>query len=144
MAKKSSNYKKIAINAVAVAGGQVAANAVDQYLVSKVSAKLPAAIQPYATPAVQIVGGVILADKFGKNEMVESAAVGMAAKGVLNLAKAILGSNAPSIIAGTDTMLAGTDYVVDATLLQDAPQMAGNAAANETPMLAGMSPAEHM
>jgi len=95
-----SKYKDIAMQAAGAAGGFLAAAFVGKQLdkfvkidatsSTKASGFIPGDYLAYAKAAVQAGGGIFIASKYGKNKIVEAAAVGMAARGVLSLASAFI------------------------------------------------------
>jgi len=89
-----SKYKDIAMQAVGVTGGFIAANFAGK-MVDKITA-IPANILPYAKGGLQAIAGIVIASKFGKNKLVEAAGVGMAAKGVAT----VVGQFMPAAISG--------------------------------------------
>ncbi|MDP1763070.1 MAG: hypothetical protein Q8L07_04215 [Sediminibacterium sp.] len=107
---KNNAYKTIAMQALGITGGQIAAN-----FLGKIG---PLATNDLIRGGVQSVGGVIVAAKLGKkNTLIESAGVGMAAQGI----KTLIGKFVPSLVAGLggvpQNSLAGTTttYMVDQT-----------------------------
>lgn len=113
--KISKDYKTLAMGAVGVAGGQIAANyagkAIDGLSV------IPENIKPYAKGGIQAIAGIVIASKGKKNALVANAGLGMAASGVKNIIAALV----PSLgIAGV-----GGDpftYLGEATETTTAPQ----------------------
>jgi hypothetical protein len=99
---KSSKYKDVAMQAAGAAGGFMAAAFVGKQLDKFVkvdaagtvaaSGFIPGDYLAYAKAAVQAGGGIFIASKYGKNKIVESAGVGMAARGVLTLLSAVVGT----------------------------------------------------
>lgn len=121
---KSSKYKDVAMQAVGVTGGFIAANFAGK-LVDKITA-IPANILPYAKGGLQAIAGVVIASKFGKNKLVEAAGIGMAAKGV----STVIGQFIPTAISGMPgaSLINGVAmrYDIDAVT----PSSAGNAPFN--------------
>jgi len=107
MASKSK-YKDIAMQAAGVTGGFIAGNFAGK-LVDK-AAFIPANILPYAKGGLQVIAGIVIASKFGKNKLVEAAGVGMAAKGVAT----VVGQFMPAAISGMP-LISGTEmrYNID-------------------------------
>lgn len=89
--KVDKNLKTIAMQALGITGGGIAAGYVGS-AVDKITA-IPESIKPYAAPAVNVVGGILVATKLGKKQkMLESVGVGMAAKGLQQLLAGLLPS----------------------------------------------------
>lgn len=124
---KNSAYKTIAMQAVGITGGQVAAN-----FIGKIG---PLANNDLIRGGVQGLGGIIIAAKLGKkNTLIESAGVGMAAQGI----KTILGKFVPSLVAGINGVPQNSLAGASATYLVDDVNVSGpfNKAATS---LAGVS-----
>jgi hypothetical protein len=88
--KIGKNYKDVAMGALGIAGGQVAANYAGKAIDGL--SFIPESIQPYAKGGIQALAGVILATKGKKNALVSNAGLGMAATGIKNLVAAIVPS----------------------------------------------------
>jgi hypothetical protein len=88
--KISKDYKNLAMGAVGIAGGQIAANYAGKALDGL--SFIPENIKPYAKGGVQTIAGIVIASKGKKNALVANAGLGMAASGVKNLISALIPS----------------------------------------------------
>lgn len=92
--KINKDYKNLAMGALGITGGQIAANLVGKQL-DKLSF-LPKAkdstteTSPLIKGAIQGIAGVMIASKGKKNALVANAGLGMAASGVKNILKGVL------------------------------------------------------
>jgi len=86
--KISKDYKNLAMGAVGIAGGQIAANLAGKQIDGL--SFIPENIKPYAKGGVQTIAGIVIASKGKKNALVANAGLGMAASGVKNILAALL------------------------------------------------------